>query len=192
MKWLPILPPIGLAHFHAGDFRDGVPFVRRLQRAAQQVFFLERLRCVFRVNARAAEKQQLLHAALVRAVNEIVLHFEIFVEELRGQIVVRENAAHACRRNEDEFRLLVRVKFPHRLGIHQFQFSMRASHEVCETFPLQLTPDRAADQAAMPGYIDSRVFLHLHARRLFLKAGPTAKPFDLEHADSTDSLHETS
>src|SRR3954465_1448565 len=54
----PILPPISLAHFNPGDFRDGIPFVSRFKRAGEQVFFFERLRGEFWINAGTAQEQE--------------------------------------------------------------------------------------------------------------------------------------
>ena len=53
-----VLAVIGPAHGDAGDLGDGVGVVGRLQRAGQQILFLDRLRRQLGVDAGAAQEEQ--------------------------------------------------------------------------------------------------------------------------------------
>ena len=55
----PVLPPVRLAQLDAGDLRDRVRLVRRLERTGQQLILGDRLRRQPRIDARATEVQQL-------------------------------------------------------------------------------------------------------------------------------------
>ena len=60
---------IGLAHLDAGDFRDRIPFVGRLERPGEQAFLGDRLRSKFGVDAGRAEKHQPVDAGHMRAMD---------------------------------------------------------------------------------------------------------------------------
>ena len=66
MKLSPYSRGVSLAELDPGDLGDGVGFVRRLERAGQQRALRDRLRRELRVNAGAAEEEQLARAMLVR------------------------------------------------------------------------------------------------------------------------------
>src|SRR5687768_12082104 len=57
-----VLTPVGLAQLDAGDLRDSVELVRRLERAAEQSSLGHRLGRFTWINARAAQIQQLPRA----------------------------------------------------------------------------------------------------------------------------------
>jgi hypothetical protein len=99
------LPPIRLTHFDAGDFRDGIPFVGRFERAGEEVLLLDWLWRKLGIDARAAEEQQFLHAGLMRAMDEIVLDLQILVKELRRVIVVGQNPSDLGGGHEDVARV---------------------------------------------------------------------------------------
>src|SRR4051812_39785141 len=58
------------AELDAGNLGDGVGFVGLFERAGEQVFLLDRLGAVARVDATGAEKAEILYAGLEGAVDE--------------------------------------------------------------------------------------------------------------------------
>ena len=158
-----VLAAVGLAQLEAGDLGHGVPFVGRLQRPGQQVFLLERLRGQPRINAGAAEKQQLAHAGLISAVDEVVLDLQVLEQELRRVLVVRQDAPHFGRRVQNVFGLFLRVELTDGRCVQQVQLGMRAADQAGKTAPLQLAPDRAAHQAAVAGDVNPSVSGNVHA-----------------------------
>ena len=124
MKSAPCCLPVGLAEFDAGDLGDRVRFVGRFQQTGQQRLLLDRLRRELRVNARAAQEEQLAHPGSVGRLDDVILDFEVVEQEVDREIVVRLDAAdlgrgdnhvHACRSPDLE-------KRPHRRAIEQIEF----------------------------------------------------------------------
>jgi hypothetical protein len=113
-----------LAHFEAGNFGDGIPFVRGFEWGGEEVFFPERLRRVFGINARTAKEKKFFHTRLMCAVDEMILDLEVFVEELGGAGMVGENASNSGGSDEDVFGLLRFVEALNGGGIEQVEFGM--------------------------------------------------------------------
>ena len=88
-----VLLAVRLAQLDAGDLRDRVGLVRGLERAGQQLLLRHRLGAVARVDAGAAEIQQLLHAVLVRRVHHRGVNHHVVVDELGRPGGVRHDAA---------------------------------------------------------------------------------------------------
>ena len=150
MKLRPYSPRISLAQLDARDLRQRVGFVRRLQRAGQQRALRDRLRREFRINARAAEEEQLLRAEIVRRLDEVVLDAQILEQELDGKIVVRLDAADFRRRDHDDLRTPSSKNRAHALQPHK-STSARVRVTMRVAVRLQFAQDRAARQAAVAG-----------------------------------------
>ena len=90
----PVLVAVGVAHFQSRDFGDGVRLVRGLQRTSQQRVFAHGLGRVLRVDARTAQKKQLLDARPSTSLNHVGLHLEVVEQEVCLVGIVRMDAAH--------------------------------------------------------------------------------------------------
>src|SRR5437868_12515746 len=80
----PMLPVIGMAHFHASNFGHCIGGVGLLQRTGHKIFLVNRLRAVTWIDAGRAEKQQLLDSVKVSLVDHVSLDENIFPDKLRG------------------------------------------------------------------------------------------------------------
>ena len=145
----PVLSRIGLAELDAGDFGDGIPLVGRLQFAGQQRRFGDRLRGEFRINARAAQKQQFLNSKVTGRLDDVVLNLQIFEQELDRVIIVGLDAADFRRSEHDDLRTLCFEKIPHGLNARQVEFLSCSREDAFVAVRLQFTQDRAARQPAM-------------------------------------------
>src|SRR5262245_31163426 len=96
-----VLLPVRLAEFEASDFCDGIPFVGGLKRPAQQSALGDRLLCEFWVDARRAEKEELLHAYVGGGINNIRRNREIVIQELGRRRAIRQDAANFRSRQKD-------------------------------------------------------------------------------------------
>ena len=82
---------------------------------------MDRLLGKFRVNARAAEKEQTLHARVVRKSDEIILDLQIVQEKLDREIVVRLDAADFSGSDDDGLRLRFLIELLDRRRVSQIQ-----------------------------------------------------------------------
>ena len=105
-KLRAVLPVVGPAHLNPGDFGHGVGAVGGLQGAGVQIFLLDGLRTVARVDAGRAQEQQPLDTGAPRLVDDVGLDGEVFADEFRGIGVVGQYPAHFGGGEEDVFRSL--------------------------------------------------------------------------------------
>ena len=89
-----ILRAIGLAELDPCDLGDGIPFVRRLQRAGQQAVFGDRLRGELGIDAGRAEKQKPFHIRRVRRRADIGFDLQVLQQEIDRIVIVGLDAAH--------------------------------------------------------------------------------------------------
>jgi GDPmannose 4,6-dehydratase len=192
-----VLPPVRLAELDAGDFGDRVPFVGRLQRAGEEVFLFQRLRGQLRVNARAAEEQELPHARAPRALDEVVLDLQILKQERRRLLVISQDAPHLSCGDEDELRLGLGVEALHCCGVEEVQFLSSAADQLPAALPLQLPPNSAAHQPAMASHKNPRVFVHRGrslpggAPERQARVDPAKPPQKRQRADSVALFQDT-
>src|SRR5262249_53243060 len=119
-----------------------------------------RLRGLARIDARAAEEEQLLDAGFRRGVNDVRGDDDVLVQEvglLRG---IGDDAADARRGDEDELRLLFAEEAVHAALIEQVELRARAGDDVHVPFALELAHDGRADEAAMAGNVDAAALFH--------------------------------
>src|SRR5438105_5891761 len=74
----PMLPVIGMAHFHTSNFGHCIGGVGLLQRAGHKILLANRLWAVARIDAGRAEKQQLLDSVKISLVDHVSLDEDIF------------------------------------------------------------------------------------------------------------------
>ena len=92
--------------------------------------------------------------------NQIILDLEVLVEKRGGLSIIGLNAADFCGSEKNVLRTFERVKLTHCHAIKQIEFSSRAPDEITKALRLQLSPNRAAHQAAVTCDINARLLLH--------------------------------
>ena len=148
-----MLLTIGLAHFNARDFGDGIPLVGGFQRAREQSRFRYWLRCQLGVDATATQKQKFFHAAIETGADEVGFHHDIVINEISRIGVIGQNAAHAC--GADNHRIWLMGRHP------GFDFALANEVDLlafggknCAIFCHQSFHDGTANHAVMARYID--------------------------------------
>src|SRR3989441_660748 len=121
-----VLAVVRPAHLDAGNLRQGVRAVGRLERPGEEVLLLDRLRAVARVDARGAEKEQLAHARLPGLLEDVGLDRQVLEDEVGGVALVREDAADLRRGEEHDFRALALEELAHRARIDEVELGVRA------------------------------------------------------------------
>ena len=156
-----ILQVEALAHLQPGDLGDGVGLVGVLQRRGQQARLADGLRSLARIDARAAQKQQLLHAVPPALADHVLLDLQVLVDEVGAVFQVGHDAAHMGCSKHHILGLLTVKELAHGHAVHQVKLAVRAAHQVGVAFLFQVVPDGRAHQTTVPGHIYLAVFLHL-------------------------------
>ncbi len=151
-----MLPVERFAELDAGDLRDRVRLVGRLERAGEQTALRHRLRRRLRIDAGAAEEQQPLHAGGVGAVDHVGGDREVLVDEVRGPGVVGVDSADLCGREEHELGALTREEIEHPAVIREIELLARRQQQVAAAGRLEPAPDRRADHALAARDEDAR------------------------------------
>src|SRR5262249_5314708 len=154
------LARIRLAEFNSRDLCHRIRLVGWLERSAQQCAFRNRLRRELRVNARAAEKQQLARFVLEGGTNDIVLDLEVLDQELNRLITVGLDSPHPRSRENNDRWFLSSEKILDCRPVRQVQLAASASEDVFKTVARQLADDRASHQSAVTGHKNPVVFFH--------------------------------
>jgi hypothetical protein len=177
-----VLAARGLHVQDAGDLRDRVRVVGRLQRAGQQRVLADRLGRVLRVDAGRAEAQQPLHAVLERGVEHVELHPQVVGQEVHRLGRVGEDPADPGGGQHDRARPLPGEE-GERLGpFAQVELVPPAADEVGEPGGGEVPPDRRSDEPAVscdvrPGMPVNRLPAPLdHGERLYDYAAPRLGP----------------
>src|SRR6266403_4797918 len=134
-----------LAKFHAGDFRNRIGFIRRLEWSTQQCALRNRLRREFGIDAGTPKKKKLAHAALVRGGDDVVLDAEILEQEFHGLFVVRLYSSNFRSRENHDLRFFVLEKFRHGCGVTEIKLAPAALEQLAEARRFEGTNQRAAD-----------------------------------------------
>ena len=152
-----ILTPVRLTEPDARDLGDGVGFVRRFERTAQQILFPDRLRAVTRVNARAAEIEQSRHVVGPARLHDRGVDHQVVVDELGRARAVGQNPTDRARDQEHIIGTVGLEPVIDRGLIAQVELVTRGAEDVRESGGVQPAHERRADEAAMSGDIDSRI-----------------------------------
>ena len=91
---LTILAVVAFAQLDTGNLGNRIGLVGGLQCAGEQGRLAHGLRRQARINAAAAQNQQLFDAIAKRGIHHIGLHHQVGVNEISRKIVVGQNAAH--------------------------------------------------------------------------------------------------
>src|SRR5262249_32836956 len=151
--------------------------VREFERPGKQVFFPDRLRAVARVDARRSEEQEALRAAAPGFVDDVRLHLEVGSDEIRGIVVVREDAAYFGRRDEDELWPFLLEELTDRLVVGEIELGVGPSDEVPVAVSLEAPHQSGARKAAVAGDVDARAQVHRRSALCYSCAGTTEWPW---------------
>ena len=99
-----VLLMVGLAKLDAGDLGDGVGFVGRLQKAAEQVFLPHGLGAFPGVDAGGPQVEELFNVIKVGGVDHGGMNHHVVVDELGRPGGVGPDPAHGPGHQEDVFR----------------------------------------------------------------------------------------
>ena len=83
-----------LAHLQPRYLGDGIRLVGIFQRRREQHLFFHRLRSLARINARAAQKEQLLHPVAETLADDVLLYLQVLVDEIRTILQIGHDASH--------------------------------------------------------------------------------------------------
>ena len=144
------------AELDAGDLGDRVGAVGLLQRAGEQVLLAQRLRGLARVDAGAAEEDDLARPGGLRLADDVGLDLEVLVDELPGLLPVCEDAADLGGRDDDDLGALLGEEAARGVLVGEVELVEVAHDEVLVAGLVQGAQDRAADEAGVPGQVDAR------------------------------------
>src|SRR5690606_3439260 len=92
----------------------------------------------------------------------------ILAEEVDRVGIVRQNAAHLRRSEDNVTRLRLLEEGEHGVAILQVQFCGGATDKTGEALLLEQAPDGRADEAAVPGDVERRVAIKRGRREVVL------------------------
>ena len=150
-----VLLSIRLTSLDACYLGHSVGFIGRFQLSRQKCILWNRLGSHSGINARAAQKQQFLHAHTPGFMEDVCLNQQIFSEKFGREGVVGVNASDLRGCQEDILRALLLKKPSGGLGIGKIQFFSSSSDQVLKSFRLQCSQNRRAYQSKMTGNINS-------------------------------------
>jgi hypothetical protein len=140
---------VRLAEHDAGDLGDGIRFVGRLERSAQQRVLAYRLVGEPGVDAGAPQEHELLNPTSIRALDDVELDEQVAPNEVGREGGVREDAADSRRGEKDEVRSLRFEERRDGTSVLQLEVRARAHDQVVVSEGTQPPNDRRADEAAV-------------------------------------------
>ena len=146
-------------HFQSRNLCDGIRFVGIFQRGGEESLFLHRLGSFPRIDAGAAQKQELLHSMPKAFANDVLLNLQIFVDEVGTVLQVCHDASHMGRGQYHGIRPFFVKETLNGYSIQQIQFLMRASHQVFVSSFLQIVPNGRTYQPPVSGHIYFSCFI---------------------------------
>jgi hypothetical protein len=159
-----VIAKVVLAEFETGDLGQGVGLVGRLERAGEEVLLAQRLGRLARIDAGAAEVEQLPHAMLGGGVNHVHRQQGVLVQKPRPLGGVGVDPADGGGGDEGVLDALAAKEGVDGALVAQIERAPRAGDDVRVSFRLQLPQDRGADQPEVTGHVNPRLAIHLPAR----------------------------
>lgn len=150
--------------FITGDFCQSITLVRRLQRACQQILFLDRLRRLARIDAAGAQEAELFDFMQVTLHDHVVLDFEVFQQKLRAMRFVRHDPADFCAREDHIIRMFRIEEILDGLLIAEIKLRMGPLEDIGIAFLFELADACAADHAAMAADKNPGIFVNHNAK----------------------------
>ena len=77
-----ILKVVALAHLQSGNLGDGIFLVGIFQRRSKEHIFAHRLRCILRIDAGRAQKEEFLYAMRISVADYVALHLHVLHDEV--------------------------------------------------------------------------------------------------------------
>jgi len=109
-------------------------------------------------------EEELLHAGLAGALNQVVLNLQVLEEEIRRVGAVGDNAADPGRRDEDILGPLTGVELLYGAAVEQIQLGMGTANQAGVAAALQLPPQGASGQTAVASHVNPSVSGNFHAQ----------------------------
>ena len=142
------------AHLQPGNFGDGVRLVGVFQGARQQTVLRHRLRSLPRIDASAAEEEQLLHAVFPAFAYDVLLNLQVLEDEVRPVLQVSHNPSDMSGSQYHGIRLFLVEEILHLDRVQQVEFPMTSPDKVVIPSCLQVVPNGRANQTMMPCNVD--------------------------------------
>jgi hypothetical protein len=140
-----------------GDLGEGIGVVGPLERPGEHCVFADRLRAITRVNARAAQVEQLRDARSPCGPQHRGVKHQVIIEEIGRAGRVRRDAADGACRVNDKTRAMG-IEPPVNCGlIAEIEFGSRRRKDRPMPATSKRPHDRRTDQTAMAGNEDRRV-----------------------------------
>jgi hypothetical protein len=152
MTEIALKQSVGLAHLDAGDLRDGVPLIRRLERPREQRRFLQGLRRQARVDAARAEKAELARPGAIRGVDDVRLDLEVVANEIGRVAVVGNDTADLRRSQEHVVGPLGREEAVDGCAVAQVESAAARGENAREAACCERAADRGTHEPARAGH----------------------------------------
>ena len=148
-----VLGAVGLGLHEQLLLRDAVGRVRLLGIAGPEVVLAERHRRELRVRADRADRDELLEAGKPRVLHQERAHHQVLVVELAGMLPVRADAAHDCRKVDDDVRTMHVVETLDLLFVDQVEIRRRTTHDAVwrGATPEKMPHDGGAEEPGAAG-----------------------------------------
>ena len=149
---------------------DGIRLIGIFQRRREQHLFLHRLRSLARINARAAQKEQLLHPVTETLANDVLLYLQVLVDEIRTILQIGHDTSHVGGGQHHGFRLFCVEKSLHSRAVQQIQFPVRTAYQIRVPPLHQVTPNGGTHQSVMSRHIYLSILIQ-HSRLILYPTG---------------------
>ena len=149
----PVLQVETLTHLQPRYLGDGIRLIGIFQRRREQHLFFHRLRSLTRINARAAQKEQLLHPVAETLADDVLLYLQVLVDEIRTILQIGHDASHVGGCQHHGVRLFFVEKSLHSRPVQQIQFPVRTAHQIGVASLLQVIPNGGTHQSVMSRHI---------------------------------------
>ena len=151
-----------LAELHPGNLGDGIALVGWFECSGQDVVLVHGLRTFARIDAGAAQEQQLCHLGNSRGVDHVHRDHQIFVQEFDRIARARADAADAAGEMEDKIDRVLREEFMSRGLIAQIKLLGRRRKNARIAIAAQTLNERLADHPAPTSDEYARRFFHVN------------------------------
>ena len=146
--------------FVTGNLCQRIAFIGRFQRAGQEIFFLDRLRCLTRIDAARSEEAELFDLVQIALHDHVVLDFQVFEQEFRAVHFVGHDSADLCAGKDYIIRLFRIKELLDGLLIAEIELGVCPFQDIGVTFFFELADTSAADHSAMAADKDFSNFIN--------------------------------
>ena len=154
-----------LAHLQPRYLGDGIRLVGIFQRRREQYLFFHRLRSLARINARAAQKEQLLHPVAETLADDVLLYLQVLVDEIRTILQIGHDASHVGGGQHHGVRLFFVEK-----SLHSRAVPVRTAYQIRVPPLHQVIPNGGTHQSVMSRHIYLSILIQ-HSRLILYPTG---------------------